>query len=384
MKRLITMLVTLAAVLTAGAQAVESHKFFDNWSVGVYGGAVSPTTQNPFKHARGVAGAELTKSLTPVFALGLQVSAGFNTTGAKTAVDNVTPMLIGKFNFSNLFCGYNGKPRLFEVEGVAGIGFNHYTSASSCYAITADAACNSMASKFGLNFNFNLGESKAWTVSLRPAIAYDLEGGKGLTDAQYNVNNSVLELTAGVVYHFKSSNGEHYFTKVRPYDQAEVDALNAKINDLRAAAAEKDKALADKEAELRRTQQMLNDCRNQKPVVERVVDTKTEKSMESVVTFRQGKSTIDNSQLPNVERIATYMRNHADAKVVIKGYASPEGSIEVNTRLANERAAAVRTMLINKYKISADRISAEGQGVGNMFSEPDWNRVSICTIDEGK
>lgn len=378
------MLVAVAAVLTASAQAVESHKFLDNWSVGVYGGAVSPTTQNPFKHSRGVAGLELTKNLTPVFGWGIQASAGFNTTGAKTAVDNVTTMLIGKVNFSNWFCGYNGKPRFFEVEGLAGIGYNHYAAVSDEYAITNGAACSSLASKFGLNFNFNLGEKKAWTISLRPAIAYDLEGGEGLTDVQYNVNNSVLELTAGVVYHFKNSNGEHYFTKVRPYDQAEVDALNAKINDLRAAAAEKDKALADKEAELRRTQQMLNDCRNQKPVVERVVDTKTEKSMESVVTFRQGKSTIDNSQLPNVERIATYMRNHADAKVVIKGYASPEGSIEVNTRLANERAAAVRTMLINKYKISADRISAEGQGVGNMFSEPDWNRVSICTIDEGK
>ena len=29
-----------------------------------------------------------------------------------------------------------------------------------------------------------------------------------------------------------------------------------------------------------------------------------------------------------------------------------------------------------------ERISAEGQGVGNMFSEPDWNRVSICTLEE--
>lgn len=384
MKRLITMLVAGATVLTVGAQAVESHKFLDNWSVGVYGGAVSPTTQNPFKHSRGVAGLELTKNLTPVFGWGIQATAGFNTTGGKTAVDNVTTLLIGKVNFSNWFCGYNGKPRLFEVEGLAGIGYNHYASVADKYAITEGATCSSIASKFGLNFNFNLGESKAWTISLRPAIVYDLEGGEGLTDAQYNVNNSVLELTAGVVYHFKNSNGQHYFTKVRLYDQAEVDGLNAKINDLRSTVAAKDKALADKDAELRRTQQMLNDCRNQKPVVERVVDTKTNKTMESVVTFRQGKSTIDNSQLPNVERIATYMRNHSDSKVIIKGYASPEGSAEINAKLATARAEAVRTMLVNKYKIDASRISAEGEGVGNIFSEPDWNRVSICTIDEAK
>ena len=36
----------------------------------------------------------------------------------------------------------------------------------------------------------------------------------------------------------------------------------------------------------------------------------------------------------------------------------------------------------NKYKINASRITAEGQGVGDMFTEPDWNRVSICTIED--
>ena len=104
--------------------------------------------------------------------------------------------------------------------------------------------------------------------------------------------------------------------------------------------------------------------------------------MESVVTFRQGKSSVDNSQLPNVERIATYMKNHKDSKVVIKGYASPEGSKEINEKIALARAEAVRNMLISKYKIGASRIQAEGNGIGDMFSEPDWNRVSICTIEE--
>ena len=70
--------------------------------------------------------------------------------------------------------------------------------------------------------------------------------------------------------------------------------------------------------------------------------------------------------------------------VIIKGYASPEGSAEINAKIANARAVAVRDILVNKYKIAANRISAEGQGVGNMFSEPDWNRVSICTLDESK
>ena len=108
----------------------------------------------------------------------------------------------------------------------------------------------------------------------------------------------------------------------------------------------------------------------------------SKKILESVITFRQGRTTIESSQLPNVERIATYLRNHKEASVVIKGYASPEGSAEVNARIANQRAEAVKKMLVSKYRIAESRISAEGQGVGNMFDEPDWNRVSICTINE--
>ena len=42
------------------------------------------------------------------------------------------------------------------------------------------------------------------------------------------------------------------------------------------------------------------------------------------------------------------------------------------------------SILVKKYKINDTRITAEGQGIGDMFSEPDWNRVSICTIEEGK
>ena len=76
------------------------------------------------------------------------------------------------------------------------------------------------------------------------------------------------------------------------------------------------------------------------------------------------------------------MKKYPDSKVIIKGYASPEGNVEINAKIATARAEAVKTILVNKYKISASRITAEGQGVGDMFTEPDWNRVSICTIED--
>ena len=86
--------------------------------------------------------------------------------------------------------------------------------------------------------------------------------------------------------------------------------------------------------------------------------------------------------MPNVERVATYMKNHSGSRVEILGYASPEGSAEINAKLSKARAEAVKKILVKTYGISASRIKAEGQGVGNMFKEPDWNRVSICTLND--
>ena len=189
---------------------------------------------------------------------------------------------------------------------------------------------------------------------------------------------------AGVTYHFKTSNGTHHFAYARLYDQGEVDGLNDKINKMRREADRRTEMLRAAESRIDSLEAENKALLAREPEEVRIVETVTEntRTLESVVTFRQGRSSIDNSQLPNVERVATYLNNHRDATVIIRGYASPEGSQEVNTRIARQRAEAVKTMLVKRYRISADRIDAEGQGVGDMFSEPDWNRVSICTIDD--
>lgn len=385
MKKFFMLFVMGAAVLTASAQhSVTNHKFFDNWSIGLVGGGVNPTKGNFFDDTRAVGGLEVTKQITPVFGLAFQGVSGFNTTGANTVVDNVNASVLGNINFSNWFAGYKGKPRLFEVEGVVGVGFNHYFGENDRFTAVDPALCagNTFTGKLGLNLNFNLGKKKAWTVGLKPAIVYDLEGARGdaNTHAQFNINHSVIELMAGVTYHFKTSNGQHYFTKIKEYDQAEVDGLNAQINALRGDLNNKNGQLDAAGKKIRDLQAQVNELRNRKPVVQTVESNV--KSLESIVTFRQGKTVIDASQLPNVERIATYLKNHADAKVVIKGYASPEGPLDLNNRLAKQRAEAVKSMLVKKYGIAADRIDASGQGIGDMFSEPDWNRVSIATIEQ--
>lgn len=382
MKKLFTFCMLGAMAMSASAQkTVQGSYFFDNWSIGLVGGGITPVTHAPFWGSmRGNFGLEVTKQITPVFGLGLQGTTAVNITDSRNALDAVNVSLLGNFNLMNLFAGYNGKPRVFEIEAVAGAGW-----ARNFYDHHYDIS--HFTTKYGLNLNFNLGEKKAWTIALKPAIVWNMDdhGGRDRDFPRYSANQAAFELMAGVTYHFKNrSNGEHHFTLQKAYDQAEVDGLNSRINEMRGQLGEKEGQLNRTNEKVRMLEQQLKECRNRKPVIEQVEITRTKQTMESVVTFRQGKSSVDASQLPNVERVATYMRNHPEAKVTIKGYASPEGNIDVNARIAAARAEAVKTILVQKYRIDKERITAEGQGVGDMFSEPDWNRVSICTLDGTK
>ena len=378
MKKFIVMIFAFVIANNINAQkAVEGTKFTDNWSVGINVGGTTPLTHSAFfNNMRPTFGVGLNKQVTPIFGWGIEAMASINTTPSKTAFDNTNLSLLGTLNLNNLFCGYKGTPRLFEVEPVIGIGWLHY-------AVNGTGDLNSLSGKLGLDFNFNLGEKKAWTLGFKPALVYDMNA-NGTDNVRFNANRAAWEFTAGLKYHFKSSNGKHYFTFVKPYNQSEIDALNGQINSLRQEANDNAAALENANLKVATLETELNDCKNQAPKV--VTETKTitnnKKTLESVVTFRQGGTAVESSQVPNVERIATYLKNHKNTTVSIKGYASPEGNADVNARIANQRAESVKNMLINKYKIAADRISAEGQGVGNMFEEADWNRVSICTINE--
>lgn len=226
-----------------------------------------------------------------------------------------------------------------------------------------------------------LGEAKAWTIGIKPALVYDLNA-CGERNVGFNANRAAWEITAGLKYHFRCSNGKHHISFAKLYDQAEVDALNEQVNNLRQTNVDQEAELTAANQRNAELEQQLADCKNQGPVIVTDTITSHKKTLESVVTFRQGGVSVVASQTPNVERIATYLKNHEKATVSIKGYASPEGKAEVNARIAQQRADAVKSLLVKRYKIAENRITAEGQGVGNMFEEPDWNRVSICTIHE--
>ena len=376
MKKIFLSVMFAGAAVAANAQSVKGisyGKFFDNWQVGVNAGGYTPTTGYPFfKSTRFNFGVEVGKQISPSFRLSADGVAYINDNARgghnPLAIEHTNVAMLGNFNLSNIFGGYKGIPRIFEVEAFAGPGWLH------SYNLGRNDS-NEMTVKFGANFLFNLGSSKAWAIKLSPSILYSLTPAYQ-QDHSLSNNNSFTQASLGLVYRFKVSNGAHHFTAYEPAAPVVQDNSGA----LRGELSEKDRELRDARNRINQLEKELADARNRKPQKETVVETK--RTLESVVTFAQGKTIIAPSQQPNVARIATYLKKYPNSKVVIKGFASPEGSIEVNERIAKARAEAVKAVLVKQYKINADRIVAEGEGIGHMFSEPDWNRVSIATIKE--
>ncbi len=378
MKKMIVMAALAMGAMSASAQtAIEEPGFFDNFSIGLDGGVTTPMTHHAFfGNMRGVAGINIYKQVTPAFALGVEGAFGVNTSSwrnrvhSSTAFDNSYVGAFGAVDLFNLFGGYNCEGRVFDIDVVAGAGWGHLYHSGDV------PDHNYFATKVGLNFNFNV--SPNVTIALKPSIVWDMsDGGAKQSSASYNANRATVNVMAGVTYHFGDG-----FQCVTPYNQAEIDALNGVINDLRGtveAQAAANVALQEVNNGLAAD---LAACMSRPAQV--VKEKSTDLSSVRYIFFKVGSSNITADQKPNVEMIAAYMNNHPKSKVVIKGYASPEGNEEFNIRLAQKRAESVKDALIKRYKIAADRITAEGEGIGHMFSEESWNRVSICTLEETK
>lgn len=402
MKKLALLFAAATMAVSVSAQTVTESKTFDNFYIGINGGVATKTTGHKWMNGLDPnAGLRIGRYFTPVFGLAVESNAYFSNkpwTSTGTVVRFLNTSLLGTVNLSNWFGGYPGEPRSFEVTALYGFGWGHvFTSKHELYE-----RANKMTSKAAIDFTFNFGSAKQFQFYIEPSITWAflgstsnghkegiqmMENGEyrevafnnykarvSVDQPAYNINNSMVQLNAGLVYKFGNSNGTHNFTIAQVRDQAEIDALNATINDLRNALNTKDAQLGDKDRKIRELQNALDDCLSRPVVVEKPA---TATNLQPTVLFRQGKSVIDPAQYAPIELIASYMKNHPEAQIEIKGYASPEGSAEINQRLSEERAAVVKNALVNKYKIAASRITTQGMGATDkLFEQVEFNRVA--------
>lgn len=351
-----------AAMLTASASAqgtaVTSSKFGDNWYAGINAGiATYPTEKDGddgfFKSLAPEFGVRIGKNLTTVFGLALDANMYFKGNEkmfgeGQTFVNATNVDLLGTFNLSNLFAGYKGEPRAFELIALYGFGWTHEFNHTS--------KVNALNSKVALDFAFNFGSDKQWQFYIEPALNYALLAWPGSSAAalggmKYNIDRSVFELKAGLNYKFGCSNGTHNFAIEKLRDQAEIDALNAQINELR-----------------NRKPQVIEKEKIVEKIVEReggVREVKVENLV--FVTFAQGKSALTADAKKALDEIKE------GKHVQIVGTASPEGSKELNDKLSQARADVVADYL-RARGIVVDE--ATGKGVQGTTS----NRLAVVYV----
>ena len=382
MKKIAMFIAAAAMVATANAEprtVITASKAQDNIYVGVNAGAMTAVKDNLLDDKKAFStfvpefGIRVGKNFTTVLGVAVEGTATFSTNrsyNSKTFIQTVDAYGLATANLMNLFAGYKGQPRAFEIIAIGGLGHQ--------WAFGRGGNSSSVVSKVGADFAYNFGSDKQWQVYLEPTMNWYLTSHNEQDIQQYNINKSLVGLKAGVNYKFKTSNGTHNFAVEQLRDQAEIDALNAKINAARAEADAAKAAAASKDAQIAQLKKALADCEAKPALVKK--ETKTEAYMPPVV-YQVGKSVIDKNQQQTVDLIAKYMKKNANAKLEISGYASPEGDAAKNQALSEARANSVKDMLVKKYKIAANRITTVGKGVmvgeGADDIEAEFKRIAL-------
>ena len=257
----------------------------------------------------------------------------------------------GLFNMSSLFCGSNPE-RFFNARLIAGVGYNQ----------TFDEGASSFMARLGLQASFRLNKAFDFNVE---ALA------NGVSDRWNRQDDhsfdSYYNVLVGITYKFgtgfnlKCPDCKPVTYRNERYSESYVKSLNDKINELQGTI---DNHKCPEPAP----------C----PEVEKAIP-----GVKSHVSFGLAKTNIAEDQQINILAIADYMKQYPQSKATVTGYADKgTGTSKINAELAQKRARIVADELINRYGISADRLSVDSKGSEvQPFTTNDWNRVVIMIAE---
>jgi outer membrane protein OmpA-like peptidoglycan-associated protein len=103
------------------------------------------------------------------------------------------------------------------------------------------------------------------------------------------------------------------------------------------------------------------------------------------IFFGLRSTEVSSAEQPKLAEVATWLKEHPTAKVVVTGYADKgTGTAPVNARYAKMRADSVTKMLTKKYGVAANRITTDSKGdtVQPFPNNNDQNRVTIVIAEE--
>ncbi len=206
------LLIGMALLAVGGTYAHESlkgTKIMNNWYVGATGGMATKTTHNTWmQNLNGNASVRVGRDVFPAFGVMAEVTTYFGDlkfSHCNDFVKAVNGHLLFNVNFTNWIHGIPTQPRLVEVSGLLGPGFNHVNGYDGI------DQKNDFVAKFACNVAFNVGKKHAWQVFVEPAMNWNLNRySKHVTfDADY----SAVQVSAGFYYRFRNADGTHRFSR---------------------------------------------------------------------------------------------------------------------------------------------------------------------------
>lgn len=91
-------------------------------------------------------------------------------------------------------------------------------------------------------------------------------------------------------------------------------------------------------------------------------------SQRLLVKFGNNKTTIEAKDVPEVAKIAMFLKQYPQTNMVIEGHSSAQGNAAYNLQLSQKRADAVVALLVNKFDIDANRLTAKGYGEERLLN----------------
>ncbi|MGN0070044.1 MAG: OmpA family protein [Prevotella sp.] len=262
------------------------------------------------------------------------------------------------FNLSNMLCGYN-PTRVWNFIPFAGAGvtrscsYNQYGMQLSVGILNTFRVSKHVGINLEFGWNRLEGDADGFDVVTAANRGWDchdnnLYGEVGLT---FNLGKASWDKTPDV-------------DAIKALSQAQIDALNAQLNDANAENARLKKLLANqKPAEAPKT-------------VKEFINTPVS------VFFNLNKYNIaSRKDLVNVEALAKYAKENG-SNLLVTGYAdSATGKPAHNQWLSEKRAETVANELVN-MGVSRDKISTAAKGGVNDLSPISFNRRATVQVAE--
>ncbi|MGE8146721.1 OmpA family protein [Pseudomonas frederiksbergensis] len=143
-----------------------------------------------------------------------------------------------------------------------------------------------------------------------------------------------------------------YLTNQRVEVAKQTIALRTAENNLKNAAAQRAQARLDaRDQQIKQLQDSLNAKQTDRGTLVTFGD----------VLFATDRADLKSSGLVNINKLAQFLQENPDRKVIVEGYTDSTGSAGHNQTLSERRAGSVRTALV-KMGVDPARIVAQGYG----------------------